>query len=70
MKTVQATMTGSVLQVLVGAGDRVQAGQDLVVLESMKMEVPVQAEESGTVQRVKVDVGTFVGEGDVLVELE
>ena len=47
MKTVQATMAGTVLQVLVAEGDRVEAGQDVVVLESMKMEVPVQAEESG-----------------------
>ncbi|WP_188428759.1 acetyl-CoA carboxylase biotin carboxyl carrier protein subunit [Kroppenstedtia guangzhouensis] len=69
MKTVQATMAGTVLQVLVAEGDRVEAGQDVVVLESMKMEVPVQAEESGTVKSIQVEVGGFVGEGETLIEL-
>ncbi|MFC4076549.1 acetyl-CoA carboxylase biotin carboxyl carrier protein subunit [Salinithrix halophila] len=69
MKTVQASMAGTVLQVLVGEGDRVEAGQDVVILESMKMEVPVQAEENGTVTAVKAEVGAFVGDGDVLIEL-
>ena len=40
------------------------------MLESMKMEVPIQAESSGTVSPVKVEVGSFVNEGDVLIELE
>ncbi len=70
MKTVQATMAGTVLQVLVAKGDQVQAGQDVVLLESMKMEVPVQAEESGTVTSVKAEVGGFVSEGESLLELD
>ncbi|MDR6224818.1 acetyl-CoA carboxylase biotin carboxyl carrier protein subunit [Desmospora profundinema] len=70
MENVQATMAGTVLQVLVQVGDRVEAGQDVVVLESMKMEVPVQAEKSGTVQAVKVAVGDFVNDGQPLVELD
>jgi acetyl-CoA carboxylase biotin carboxyl carrier protein len=70
MAQVTASMAGTILQVLVAPGDRVEAGQDVVILESMKMEIPVQAEQSGIVKDVKVDVGSFVGEGDVLVELE
>lgn len=70
MKKIEANMAGTVLQVLVQPGDRVEAGQDVVMLESMKMEVPIQAESSRTVSQVKVEVGSFVNEGDVLIELE
>ncbi|QKG84784.1 acetyl-CoA carboxylase biotin carboxyl carrier protein subunit [Kroppenstedtia pulmonis] len=69
MKTIQANMAGTVLQVLVQTGETVKAGQDVVVLESMKMEIPVQAEHGGTVSKVKVEVGSFVGEGEVLIEI-
>ncbi|SMO48348.1 acetyl-CoA carboxylase biotin carboxyl carrier protein subunit [Melghirimyces algeriensis] len=69
MKVICSTMTGTVLQVLVSEGDRVESGQDVVVLESMKMEVPVQAETAGTVSAVKAEVGGFVNEGDILFEL-
>ncbi len=70
MANVSANMAGTVLQVLVQAGDQVSAGQDIVVLESMKMEVPVQAETDGTVEEVKVSIGDFVNEGDSLVVLK
>jgi acetyl-CoA carboxylase biotin carboxyl carrier protein len=70
MALVTASMAGTILQVLVAPGDRVEAGQEVVILESMKMEIPVQAEKGGTVKDVKVEVGSFVGEGDVLIELE
>jgi acetyl-CoA carboxylase biotin carboxyl carrier protein len=70
VKKIEANMAGTVLQVLVQPGDRVEAGQDVAVLESMKMEVPIQAESSGTVSAVKVETGSFVNEGDVLIELE
>ncbi|MDA8351734.1 MAG: biotin/lipoyl-binding protein [Firmicutes bacterium] len=70
MKTIQATMAGTVLQVLVGEGDLVEPGQDVAVLESMKMEVPVQADHGGKVSAVKAEVGSFVNDGDTLVELD
>lgn len=66
---VRATMAGTVFRLLVQAGDRVEAGQDVVVLESMKMEVPVSAETAGTVRAVRVRAGDFVDEADPLVEL-
>jgi len=70
MKQVTASMAGTVLHVLVKTGDSVQSGQDVVVLESMKMEVPIPAEADGTVMEVKANPGDFVNEGDVLVVLE
>ncbi|WP_126429493.1 acetyl-CoA carboxylase biotin carboxyl carrier protein subunit [Brevibacillus marinus] len=70
MKQVTASMAGTVLHVLVKKGDSVQSGQDVVVLESMKMEVPIPAEADGTVMEVKANPGDFVNEGDVLVVLE
>ncbi|MBA4601179.1 acetyl-CoA carboxylase biotin carboxyl carrier protein subunit [Thermoactinomyces mirandus] len=70
MAKVEASMAGTVMQILVSVGDRVEAGQDVVILESMKMEVPLQAEQSGTIKEIKVEVGSFVSDGDVLLELE
>ena len=54
----------------IGAGDTVAAGDTLVVLESMKMEIPVLAEHAGTVTAVKVSQGDVVQEGDVLVTID
>ncbi len=70
MKNVTANMAGTVIQVLVSAGDEVSAGQDVIVMESMKMEVPLQAEAAGKVQEVKVSIGDFVNEGDTVLVLE
>jgi acetyl-CoA carboxylase biotin carboxyl carrier protein len=70
MKQITANMAGTVISVLVNEGDEVQAGADVVMLESMKMEVPVTSEVSGKVTAIKVNSGDFVNEGDVLIELE
>ena len=70
MSQVNATMAGNVWKVLVKSGDAVEAGQDVVILESMKMEIPISAEFDGTVKEVKVNEGDFVNDGDVIVELE
>lgn len=70
MKEVRANMAGVVLKVTVNIGDQINPGQDLVVLESMKMEVPIQSLDSGTVKEIKVNTGDFVNEGDVLLVLE
>ncbi|MBZ5739397.1 biotin/lipoyl-binding carrier protein [Nocardioides mangrovi] len=64
-----AEMVANVMTVAVGPGDRVEAGDTVVLLESMKMEIPVLVEEPGTVRAVKVAPGDVVQEGDVLVEL-
>lgn len=70
MKEVRAIMAGTVLRMMVGAGDRVEVGQDLLVLESMKMEIPQAAEVAGVVNEVMVQIGDFVNEGDLLVLIE
>jgi len=66
---VRAEMVANVLRIEVGEGDVVAAGDILVVLESMKMEIPVLPESGGTVTRVAVTEGDVVQEGDLLVVL-
>jgi acetyl-CoA carboxylase biotin carboxyl carrier protein len=70
MSQIVATMAGNVWKIVVSTGEQVSEGQDVVILESMKMEIPIAAESSGTVKEIKVQEGDFVNEGDVLVELE
>jgi acetyl-CoA carboxylase biotin carboxyl carrier protein len=70
MKELKASMAGNVWKIVVGEGDTVEEGQDAVILESMKMEIPIAAETAGKVKELKVAEGDFVNEGDVLVVLE
>jgi acetyl-CoA carboxylase biotin carboxyl carrier protein len=70
MSQIVATMAGNVWKIVVSIGEQVTEGQDVVILESMKMEIPIAAETSGTVKEIKVQEGDFVNEGDVLIELE
>jgi acetyl-CoA carboxylase biotin carboxyl carrier protein len=64
-----AEMVANVLSVSVEPGDQVAAGDVLIILESMKMEIPVMAEGDGTVRAVKIAPADVVQEGDVLVEI-
>ncbi|WP_370290900.1 biotin/lipoyl-binding carrier protein [Nocardioides sp.] len=64
-----AEMVANVLRIEAPAGTRVAAGDIVVLLESMKMEIPVLAEAPGTVSAVKVESGDVVQEGDVLAEI-
>ena len=66
---VVAEMVANVLRVEVAEGARVEAGDTVVLLESMKMEIPVIADAGGTVAAVKVEPGDVVQEGDVLVQI-
>jgi len=66
---VRAEMVANVIEVLVVPGDDVVAGQPVVLLESMKMEIPVLCEHGGRVAEIGVAEGDVVQEGDVLVEL-
>jgi acetyl-CoA carboxylase biotin carboxyl carrier protein len=65
-----SNMTGTVIDVLVNPGDSVEDGQDVVCLESMKMQMFVPATAAGKVAEVKVGAGDFVNEGDTLLVLE
>ena len=59
-------MVANVWKVVVAQGDTVEDGDTLVILESMKMEIPVLAESAGTVSELKVAEGDVVQEGDVI----
>lgn len=65
-----APMPGLIVRVNVSTGDRVEAGQGIVVMEAMKMENELRATAGGTVKRVAVSAGTAVEKGALLVELE
>jgi len=67
---VTTAMPGNIVQVLVGEGDRVEAGQPVLVIEAMKMETEVQAQVGGKVAHVWVAPGDRVNPGEVLVEIE
>jgi acetyl-CoA/propionyl-CoA carboxylase biotin carboxyl carrier protein len=68
--TISAPMQGTIVKVLVAAGDAVEVGQSVLVLEAMKMENHISAEKSGTVLEVRVAEGDTVGTGDVLLVIE
>jgi acetyl-CoA carboxylase biotin carboxyl carrier protein len=70
MKQISSMMAGTVIDVLVKVGDQVADGQEIAILESMKMQMPVQADQSGKVVQVKVSSGDFVNEGDALLVLD
>ena len=67
---VRAHIAGTVWKIEVAVGDAVSEGQTVVILESMKMEMPVEAEDAGTVVEILCEEGQAVSEGDTLVVLE
>jgi len=69
MADVAAHITGTVWKIEVKVGQAVSAGEVLVILESMKMEMPVEATDGGTVKEIRVTEAQAVNEGDVLVVL-
>ncbi len=70
MSDVTAPMAGKVIDVKVNVGDTVNEDDDLIILEAMKMEMPIVAPASGTVKEVKCKKGDSVGADDVLVVIE
>ncbi|MCY8938449.1 acetyl-CoA carboxylase biotin carboxyl carrier protein subunit [Peribacillus frigoritolerans] len=70
MAELKASMAGSVWKIMANEGQSVTDGQDIIILESMKMEIPIAAEEAGTIKELKVNEGDFVNEGDVLAVIE
>jgi acetyl-CoA carboxylase biotin carboxyl carrier protein len=67
---IEAHITGTVWKIEVAVGDNVEQGDTVVVLESMKMEMPVEAEDPGVVKEILCAEGESVSEGDALVVLE
>ena len=70
MPDVEAHITGTVWKIEVEVGDSVQEGDAVVILESMKMEMPVEAEDPGVVKEIRCQEGQSVSEGETLVVLE
>ncbi len=70
MSTVDAHITGTVWTIEVSVGDAIEEGDVVAILESMKMEMPVEAEEGGLVAEVLCKQGQAVNEGEPLVQLE
>jgi acetyl-CoA carboxylase biotin carboxyl carrier protein len=66
---IRAPITGSLWRVLVQEGDPVSEGDEVAIIESMKLEIPVESEGAGTVGRVHVAEGESVAEGQLLLEL-
>ncbi|UCE36865.1 MAG: biotin/lipoyl-binding protein [Thermoplasmata archaeon] len=70
MAEIQANMAGTIAEVLVSENDSVQPGQDVIILESMKMHIPIQSSHDGKVKEIKVKSGDFVNTGHVLLVVE
>ena len=70
MIEIEAHITGTVWKIEVAVGDAVQEGDAVVILESMKMEMPVEAEDPGIVREIRCGEGQSVSEGDVHVVLD
>lgn len=70
MAEINSNMSGTVIEVLVKVGDTVEMDQDIVSVESMKMEMMVPATAAGTVKEIKVNAEDFVQEGQALIVVE
>lgn len=70
MTEVKANMAGNVWKIVVKQGETVEEGQDIAILESMKMEIPISTTTDGTVKEFKVSEGDFINEGDVIAIIE
>lgn len=70
MTEVLSEMVANVWKVVASPGDAVSAGDPLVILESMKMEIPVESPDDGTVREIRVQEGGVVQEGDVIAVID
>ena len=70
MSEVTAPMGGKILDIKVKQGDSVNEGDEVIILEAMKMELPVVTNDSGTVKEIKCNIGDAVDADAVLVEIE
>lgn len=69
MTEIKAEMAATVWKIELAEGDTVAEGDVIMVLESMKMEIPIEAEASGTITRIAVQPGDSIDDGQVLAEL-
>lgn len=69
MAEVKSPMAGTIFELIAAVGDEVEEGDELVILESMKMEIPVEAPVAGSVSEIHIAQGDQVQEGDTLVTI-
>lgn len=67
---IKSDMVANVWKVLVGEGEIVEDGEVIVILESMKMEIPIEAEEAGTITKLNVAEGDSIQEGHTIAIIE
>jgi acetyl-CoA carboxylase biotin carboxyl carrier protein len=67
---IRSNMSGSLWKLVVKVGDHVEAGQEVAILESMKMEIPIVSEGSGVVEAILKNEGDFIQEDEVVVKLQ
>ena len=70
MANIEAHITGNVWKITCKIGDEISDGDEVAILESMKMEIPVESEDDGVVKEIKCEEGQSVSEGDVMIVLE
>ena len=66
---IPAAMAGSICEVLVAVGDAVANGQEILILESMKMEIPIESPVAGKISEILVETGQRIDEGQVLLRI-
>jgi acetyl-CoA carboxylase biotin carboxyl carrier protein len=67
---IKAHITGTIWKIKAAPGDAVEEGDTLIIIESMKMEMPIEAQDPGTVKEVRCKEGQPVTEGDVLMTID
>lgn len=70
MKSIKSPMAGTVWKIVKAVGDTVDYGDTVAILESMKMEIPIEADSAGTIKRILVAEGDVVDDGVPLMELQ
>lgn len=70
MARIHSPMAGNVWKITVSVGDTIDFGDTVAILESMKMEIPVEADGAGKVTRILVETDTAIDQGDPVVEYE
>ena len=69
MKQIRSEMAGTIIELKVKVGDKISSGQEVAVVESMKMEVPLLAQSAGIVTKILKTAGDFLNDGEVILEL-
>ena len=67
---IESTVSGTILQVLVSTGDTIAVDQEVMIVESMKMEIPIASKTAGVVDKILVAEANVVEEGEVLIALK